>query len=227
MRRPLKTESLRKILSLGVPINTILDVGVLTGTAELMEVFRGQHHVLVEPIEEWNHSIKQNYASQGIEYTLINAAASDEDGFMNIETSTVIPGKPISHAYLTQKSTGDNIRNVRVAKVDTLVRESSFPSPYLLKIDVDGVEMAIMRGALETFARTTVIVIEANIKNFIERSSFLLDHGFELFDVVDPCYYDDRLRQFDLIFLNSNTVRDLDLDMYKQPFDFSKWVNYA
>jgi FkbM family methyltransferase len=227
MRKPLKTEALRRINSLGVPIETIIDIGVLTGTAELMEVFRDKHHILVEPISEWNESINTNYNAKKISFTLVNAAASDAIGEMNIETSSVLPGKPISHAHLTNRTSGSNVRKVKVLTVDHLVSESELVPPYLLKIDVDGVEMSIMRGALKTFCKTNVIVVEANIKNYIERAEFLESNGFELFDIVDPCYYDDRLRQFDFVFLNSDVIKDLNIDMYKQPFDVSKWVNYA
>lgn len=226
MRRPLKVESFNKIKSLGIPVETVLDIGILTGTGELMHAFKIKKHLLVEPIVEWNETIERNYTKAGVDFTLVNVAASDIDGMMNMETSTVIPGQAISHARLTGKSQGANLRVVPVRKLDTLLREYPLPGPYLLKIDVDGVELQILEGSLETLPRVNVVVIEANVRNFIERANFLLQHGFELFDIVDPCYYDDQLRQFDLIFLNQRMVEERNLDMYKQAFDISKWVHY-
>lgn len=38
-RHPIKKHCFEKIKELGIPINTILDVGVQTGTPELMEAF--------------------------------------------------------------------------------------------------------------------------------------------------------------------------------------------
>jgi FkbM family methyltransferase len=226
VRRPLKIQSFNKIKSLGIPVETVIDIGVLTGTGELMAAFGDRKHLLVEPIVEWNDTIKRNYAKAGIDFTLANVASSNADGTMNMETSTVYPGQPISHARLTDKSQGANLRTVLVRKLDTLLREYPLPGPYLLKIDVDGVEVQILEGSLETLPKTNVIVIEANVRNFIERASFLLNNGFELFDIVDPCYYDDQLRQFDLVFLNSRMVTERGLDMYKKAFDMTKWVNY-
>jgi len=226
MRRPLKMESFRKIKELEIPIETILDIGILTGTGELMEAFRDKKHFLVEPVVEWNDTINSSYTKRGIDYVLVNVAASNFDGTMNMETVTVVPGRPISHARLSNKDVGENVRSVPVRTLDSLMREYLLPGPYLLKIDVDGVELLIMEGALETFKHVNVVVVEANIKNFIERASFLQKHGFELFDIVDPCYYDGRLRQFDLVFLNACTVAERGLDMYKQSFDIGKWVSY-
>ena len=91
---------------------------------------------------------------------------------------------------------------------------------------MDGVEIQILEGARGILPDCSVVVIEANIQNFVERANWLVSAGFTLFDIVDICYYDDRLRQFDLVFLNSRMMSERNLDMYKQPFDMSKWINF-
>ena len=219
-------ESFSKLRSLGVPIETVLDIGILTGTGELMVAFGDKRHLLVEPIEEWNDTINASYTKHKIDYTLVNVAASDENGSMNMETTSEVPGRSISHARLTEKALGENVRSVPVRTIDSLMQEYPLPGPYLLKIDVDGVEMKIMAGAKETLKSVNVVVIEASIKNFIERATYLQENGFELFDIVDPCYYDGRLRVVDLVFLNSAMVAERRLDMYKMPFDYNKWESY-
>lgn len=226
MRRPLKIESFNKVKQLGIPVESVVDIGILTGTGELMAAFKDKKHLLIEPIVEWNETIERNYTNAGVDFTLVNVAASNTDGTMNMETSTVIPGKPISHARLPVKSQCANLRTVPVRKLDSILLEYPHPGPYLLKIDVDGVELQILEGSLETLTQVNVVVIEANVRNFIERAAFLLKHGFELFDIVDPCYYDNQLRQFDLVFVSSRMVAERGLDMYKKPFDIAKWVNY-
>lgn len=227
MRKPLKKEAFERIKDLKIPINTVLDIGVNTaGTPELMFCFEDKNHFLVEPIVEFNDSINKIYSDSKINYTLVNFAASNIDGVANIKVDTVHQNIPITHARLTNESLGPNIREVAVRKIDSLVEEYSVDPPYLLKIDVDGAELLILEGSKKTLKNTNVLVIEANIKNFIERSVAIANEGFELFDIVDPCYYDDRLRQFDMIFLNSNIISELDIDMYKQSFDISKWNAY-
>jgi FkbM family methyltransferase len=226
MRRPLKTESLFRIRELDVPVESIIDIGILTGTDELMTTFKDKMHFLVEPIVEWNEVIRASYAKLDIKYELVNVALSDTNGFINMELTSVMPGTPITHAHVTERPVAANVRKVPVRTLDSLLQEYTLPNPYLLKIDVDGIEMKIMKGAETTLGLANVVVIEANIKNFVERALFLQQNGFDLFDIVDPCYYDNRLRQFDLIFLNSKMVQDRNLDMYEQSFDISKWIAY-
>ena len=96
----------------------------------------------------------------------------------------------------------------------------------MLKIDVDVAELEILEGSLETLPEVNVVVIEAGMRNFFERATFLVSNGFELFDIVDPCYYYDQLRQFDMIFVNARMIQERGLDMQKRPFDIKLWKNY-
>lgn len=223
MRRPLKTDALAKLKSLNVPVGCVIDVGVLSGTSELREGFKGCRQILVEPIVEWNDAITAAYSKAGSDFEIVNVAASDFDGTMNMETSTVIPGRAISHARLTEKVTGANLRTVPVRKVDTIVAERVLPKPFLLKVDVDGVDLEVLKGAAETLKHTSVVIVEAHPRDFVERSNYIVSKGFQLFDIVNICYYDGRLAQIDMVFLNDRIVVEKELEIYRGGFDFAKW----
>ena len=60
-----------------IPIATIIDIGVLSGTPELMETFPKTRHILFEPVSEFHKRIRKNYT--GLDYRLIEAAVTDED----------------------------------------------------------------------------------------------------------------------------------------------------
>jgi len=74
--------------------------------------------------------------------------------------------------------------------------------------------------------KCSVVVIEAGIKNWIDRAVAVRDAGFQPFDIVDLCYYNDRLVVTDMIFLNERIIESHGLEVYKDGFDYSKWVNY-
>jgi len=223
-RKPTKLDSFYLIRSLNIPTETIIDVGVQYETPELRLVFSDKKQILFEPVLEFHQSINKKYAD--IEYQLFGTAISDFDGESYIKKNTVIPSQAISHSRLVDSSDNQKLSKVPTARLDTIIPSISCKSPYLLKIDVDGIELKILNGALKTLDLCNVIVIEANIKTVLERMQFIIDKGFSLFDIVDFCYYDDRLRQFDLIFLNNKIIDELSLDFYKQKFDINKWIQY-
>lgn len=228
MRHPSKSASLRKLNEMGVPVATVFDVGVLTCTAELIAAYPACKHILIEPVVEWNSAITEIYTRHGIDFQLLNLAASDQDGESLLEISTVIPGEPISHSRLTDaKGEGPQFRRTPTRSLDSLVEEMKPAAPWLLKIDVDGAELKILSGAKTMLAGCSIVIVEAGLTDFVPRASVLEQAGFELFDVVDPCYYDNRLAQVDLIFLNKRTIQQHGLQLYREGFDFAKWWNYV
>jgi hypothetical protein len=92
---PIKRQSLSILQQYGVPVRTVLDVGVLHGTPELIEVFPDIRHILFEPVAEFANHIAKAYA--GTPHTLVSAAVSDRSGETALETTSIIPGLEISH----------------------------------------------------------------------------------------------------------------------------------
>ena len=57
------------------------------------------------------------------------------------------------------------------------------------------------------------------------RMQFLLEHGFQLFDIVDLAYYRGTLSQVDLIFVKRELYDTIDalVPWKKTTFDNAKW----
>ncbi|MCC6305375.1 MAG: FkbM family methyltransferase [Rhodobacteraceae bacterium] len=228
VRRPLSGESYARLRALGVPVGTVVDVGVLSCTPSLMAGWPDVPHLLIEPIADWEPKIRANYTQRKIAHDLALVAAADRDGSMAMETSTVLTGVPVSHARLAEKPrAGAPTRSVPVRRLDTLLPERGARPPYLLKIDVDGAELDILRGARGILPDCSIVVVEAGLLSLVERASAVAAAGFQFFDFVDPCYYDGRLWSFDLVFLNEKTIAERGIDMYKQAFDMGKWYDYG
>ena len=88
-------------------------------------------------------------------------------------------------------------------------------TPYLLKIDVDGHELEILRGAQRSLRDASIVIVEASLANrrcpeLMERLELLLQSGFYLFDIVDPAYYAKLLHQVDLVFVRGDIVESSD-----------------
>lgn len=69
--------------------------------------------------------------------------------------------------------------------LDSLIAYHSFPAPHHIKLDVDGNEMAILRGMLNLLARVNApktIQIETNTKQNLELMPFMKKSGYCVLD---------------------------------------------
>ncbi|MBN2144016.1 MAG: FkbM family methyltransferase [Candidatus Aureabacteria bacterium] len=76
-------------------------------------------------------------------------------------------------------------------KLDTLVKEKGWPFPDFMKLDTQGSELDILRGATRCLANTNAIQIESNIQQYNEGAplfqdvlAFMQTAGFCLYDLV-------------------------------------------
>ena len=224
MRVATLKDSLRKLRDVGLPITTILDVGVQHSTLPLMDVFPDKPHLLFEPIEEYFPHIKKNYSN--FDYQIICAAVSDHDGEVFLHSERKTQGPEISHSWIVDKPT-DCSRTVKTIRLDSYLAEYNYEGPFLLKIDVEGADIpsSILRGALQTLAHSSVVVIEMTVDRFMQRASILFEAGFDLWDVLDLSYYGECLWQFDAVYVKRSykgTLPSLQ-PMHIPPFDMTRW----
>lgn len=203
-RAPRKSQTLAILGERGVPVGTVLDVGVLGGTPELSRAFGSVKHILFEPVAEFAPTIRNNYRK--LDYELVGAAVGDSSGSVTLEIRRLIEGMDISHAYMVEGEAdgGESLRTVPKISLDDYLADKTPAEPFLLKIDIDGHEMQVLRGAKKTLKRCSVIVIECPGHALPERISALQKAGFRLFDLTEPCYYDDVFWQCDAVFVRND-----------------------
>jgi FkbM family methyltransferase len=83
----------------------------------------------------------------------------------------------------------------------------------ILKIDVQGYELEVLKGATQTLNRIKVIIIEINnhsgfkgAPTYYEIDAFLREHHFELFDILPSSRQNGKLLDWDSIYLNKNMI---------------------
>ena len=240
-RHPSMRDGLRVLLGHGVDVATVLDVGVLTGTPPLIQTFREQPHHLFEPVPAHVPNIQKNYAN--LAFTLHKVAVSDRDGEAYLACTSLHNNGNVTHAQVEDAPVDAADRPglvscepIRRARLDTLLKEHRPEPPYILKVDVDGHELAVLDGAEETLAATSIVVIEAPLTRtalpqFFERAQYLMARGFDLVDIVDVAYYNGVLWQADLIFVPRAIVNAIPaLRPFEGPdfqFQASAWYPYT
>ncbi|AQR60886.1 hypothetical protein BZG35_03870 [Brevundimonas sp. LM2] len=201
-RSPSKDQVLQLLKDRNIPITTILDVGILSGTPELISAFPTKTHILFEPLSEYTGAIAHSY--RDIDYRLVSAAVSDTDGSVILSTVSKISEDEISHSYIEPgKQPSSNDRVVPMIKLDTYIKDNPVPGPYLLKIDIDGEDLRVVNGAHNVLNECSIVIIEATRWNIAERLQTVCMRGFDLIDIVEPCYYDQTIWQCDLVFIKN------------------------
>ncbi|MBE7481002.1 MAG: FkbM family methyltransferase [Polyangiaceae bacterium] len=109
-------------------------------------------------------------------------------------------------------STTAEIASADMLTVDELVLRHALASPDFLKLDVQGYELEVLRGAPKVLARCEGILIEVSFRRFWKGAPvahevimYLLERGFVWYDVagilrLEP---DDELAQMDLLFVRA------------------------
>lgn len=226
MRGPSKNQAFDVLRKRQIPVSTVLDVGVQRGTPELMRAYLDVHHILFEPVAEFHDGIRSNY--RNLSYTLVDAAVADKTGEATLEVRKTMTATEVSHSSVVAgAASGDNRRTIQSITLDSYLEQNPLPKPYLLKIDVDGNELAILSGATNTLKDCSIVVIETPKSEFTKRIAYLEERGFVLFDLVEPCYYDDSFWQCDAILLKADIQRSHFLQMGATAFEREKYTMFT
>jgi FkbM family methyltransferase len=197
----------------GLKANTVFDVGVATGTPELYEAFSSSKIVLVEPLLEFEDSImKILNIYDGI---YIFAAASDQNTSLSIHINqTNLDGT----SFLSKMDVSlPNIeeRKIDLVRLDDLPKKYNLSGPYVIKADVQGVELKVVEGAKNILDNTEMIILETSFFEFLPETpeffevvTFMKDKGFVVYDFIGGAIrpYDGALGQIDVAFVKENGV---------------------
>jgi FkbM family methyltransferase len=202
--------TIEHIFRLGFKPGTVIDVGVADGTPELYRQFPQAHHLLIEPLSEWEPDLQAIVDKYDAEYVL--AAAGSAPGTMTIN----VHKDPSSSSPLFEQegSLADGVpRHVPVVTVDMLCAARQLAGPYLMKIDVQGGELAVLEGARMTLRETELLFVEVSLfrffvggPQFLEVAAWMQSHGFVPYDFGGGhCRpVDGALAQMDVAFVKEN-----------------------
>jgi FkbM family methyltransferase len=197
-----------RLATLPIKPRTVIDVGVADGTPELYKAFPDAYLVLVEPVQEFFPGIDQLLARRPGVHLPVALGATEAEMTMRVEVSDGAKSSFLPRTKLTATGRNGMERRIRVQPLDEAVRSLQLESPILLKIDVEGFELNVLRGAQDTLRKIDMLVLETSVAQRFEGAArfadvvgFLEAQGFELCDIVHIAR--DRrvgVRHADLVF---------------------------
>jgi FkbM family methyltransferase len=155
--------------------STIYDIGANIGIYSIYGAFKKNLKVVsVEPspfnLELLFRNIQTNQLQSKI--TIVPIALSNEDSVQNLymQQGDNIWGGAHNSSGSNISQDGSWMKNFIVSsqfamKMDSLILDCNLPAPNFLKIDVDGLEILVLKGALTTLRGISEILIEVDQKN--------------------------------------------------------------
>ncbi len=207
LERPTRTylEFFEHIKTLGFHPKTVIDVGAADGTHDLHTAFPDAQFVLIEPLAEFEPALRK-LASQ-YNASVHMAAAGSQAGEAELAVSTDLFGSSLDHEVAEASS----VRSVSVATLDDLIGETNAHGPMLVKVDVQGHEIDVLRGAAQSVANFEVIILETTTFRVCDHDlysmvTFMKGLGYSVYDILDGLLrpYDNALGQIDLVFVKDD-----------------------
>lgn len=200
--------ALRQVSRLGFRPQTVIDVGVAQHTTDLYEEFKEASILLIEPLVEFEPSLRNLCSSYKAQYVLAAAGAAPGTAVLNVHHE-----QPDCSSFL-KEAEGPTVdgcpREVAVVTIDQVCSERKLKGPYLIKVDVQGAELTVLEGAKRTLPQTEVVILEVTLfgtmiggPQLYDVVSGMREHGFVVYDVCGFLYrpFDNALCQMDMMFV--------------------------
>ena len=200
-----------KNLATRVSPESIIDIGVAKGTPELYDAFPASQfkYLLVEANPTFREDVEQLARTLHAEHRMVFCAAHE-----GTSEFIVYKNQGLSSAYPAARAVAEADRiTVPTVQLDTLMADTDLKPPYAIKIDVEGAELDVLRGASRTLEETQAVVVETSIgkrrigaAEFGDVVCFMREHGFSVFDLTSGSNWEGNLSLVDVIFVRTDSA---------------------
>jgi hypothetical protein len=185
----------------------------------------GAHHGNWTKVMKQIYNDSKYYLFEGIDYVELNQFENDT----NVKVYNVVLNDKIEQVnWYQMKNTGDSIfrekthyfNNCEVITRETIDLNSHISknnlfqesNHILIKIDCQGAEIPILKGASSVLEKTDFIILEIplfgqyneGVPDFLEHITFMKSIGFVTYDIIDNHYINNFNMQVDVLFINKN-----------------------
>lgn len=170
----------------------IVDVGANHGTwtREALRYFPEAYYTLLEP-QHWLKKSFQDILDTNSRVQFYPVGAGEKEG--SFQFTIVDRDDSCSFRYTQEeaKAAGFDQIEIPVVTLNSLLSNSDLPVPDIIKIDAEGLDIAVLKGASNFFGKTEIFMVEAGVVNksfdnsFLKLINFMDENNYRLFDITD------------------------------------------
>ena len=195
----------------------VFDIGVGTGTPWLYEAFPEAHLVLIEPLRDFEPQIAEVLKTYRGECHYCALAEAEGELTLHVPRggatgSSLLQRTPDWADYMTAKGdAGTEPRTVQVSTLDRIA--AAVTGSHVVKIDVEGAELHVMRGGRACIAGADMVIVETAVaprhsgeSDFLDVGHHLKGEGFVLADIVEMATFGPHrlLAYVDAVFVRAD-----------------------
>lgn len=188
----------------------VLDIGAYEGywTRDLLEVFPSARVLMIEAQKSKSiflEKIKQQYPNTDYAIALLSSADGADKYFCENETASHVSDVAVD---------GFPGSIIQARTLDSLLQEKQYPLPELLKLDVQGHEMEVLKGATKTLSYAGICLLEVSMLDLgdhgpllVDMLNFMDERGFQVYDISHFIRrpFDKALYQADIFFVKKDS----------------------
>jgi FkbM family methyltransferase len=196
--------------------NLVLDIGAAGGETARMfaSAFPSASIFAFEPIKTTFEKLQSNTKDVGnISIHNIALGSVKKESSINITgrvtSSSIFPTSPNEYFDKAEPFKITSTEQIRIDRLDEVVNSGA--QVDLIKMDVQGFELEVLQGGVDTLTRTAFLLLEMQnhqiyqgAPKYYEVDEFLRNHGFELFDIIPSIRVDMQVKEFDAIYINKS-----------------------
>lgn len=178
--------------SLNFKINTLIDIGVNYGTPDIYAAFSNVKMLLIDPQEITLKNL-EGWQKKKYDVEVIQVALGSSKGNHIFYTSNISARSSFLKRNDSRRNEKISKLNVPITTLDKVIESNNYKSPFGIKIDAEGYEYEILKGATNVLRDAAFIIIETSIKRrfengakFSEIVSILGENNLELYDILTP-----------------------------------------
>jgi FkbM family methyltransferase len=212
----------KHLINIDNPI--IFDVGAHIGTITLLykRMYKNPTIYAFEPFKESFEELKKNTKNNPGIFP-INMGLGDVEGKAKFYSNEFAPTNSLLNSEKSGGQIwGENILNtkeiveINLTTIDKFVKNNLISKIDILKLDVQGAENLVLKGAENTLLNCNIDMIYTEIillptyenqSNFEEILSIFEKQNYSLYNIYNPSYTSTgQLRQIDVIFIRKSLI---------------------
>ena len=202
-------DKLNKLKMMGYFPDTILDIGAHHGewTDSMKKIYNNSKYYLFEAINY--HELNRFKNDNKVYNILLNDKIGQVDWYEMKNTGDSIFKEKTHNFTNCEPIKRESIDLNSHVLQENILKESQ---NILIKIDCQGAEIPILKGATSILEKTDFIILEIplfgqyneGVPDFLEHIAFMNSIGFITYDIIDNHYINNFNMQLDVLFINKN-----------------------